>query len=186
MWPHHRQLERIGHGHIEIYLFNAEGIIKNAIRHRFLCLRVSLKQNKSLSNRLFEILCVLYRGGDLCDTNQGTQWQGRIWEVCPNTPQYSQGIPIQPGHPNTALASTRTQYVPIQQPPINKQPSPLQLQRPWTSKDCSSCKTQVYCYLCSTLQAYPSIITFCQFQSQTNNNTFSKSKEQNFTQNNFR
>ena len=142
MWPHHRQLERIGHGHIEIYPFNAEGLIKNAIRYRFLCLRVSFNQNQSLSNRLFEILCVLYRGGDLCDTNQGTQWQGRIWEVCPNTPQYSQGIPIQPGHPNTALASTRTQYVPIQQPPINKQPSPLQLQRPWTSKDCSSCKTQ--------------------------------------------
>ena len=112
-------------------------------------------------------------GADMGGLPQYTSIQSRH----PNTaraPQYSPRIHQDPIHPNVA---------PIQRPPIYKQPSPLQLQRPWTSKDCSSCKTQVYCYLCSTLQAYPSIITFCQFQSQTNNGpkAFSKSNKQGFT-----
>ena len=113
-----------------------------------MCLRVSFKQNKSLSNRLFEILCVLYRGGDLCDTNQGTQWQGRIWEVCPNTPQYSQHPSIQLDQPSIRLHYTSIQLTSLQysQHPVNTDPLRLQYSsnqcsrhRPWTPKDCSSC-----------------------------------------------
>ena len=56
----------------------------------------------------------------------GTQRQARIWEVCPNTPQYCrhslQHPPIRP------ILTIRLQYS-----------SNQYSHRPWNPKDCSSC-----------------------------------------------
>ena len=118
-------------------------------------------------------------GADMGGLPQYTSIQPRHLNTT-RASQYSQGTPIQPSHPPGPNTSQYSNHQKTNSHLLysSSDLGPLKIVLPARHK--------VYCYLCSTLQAYPSIITFCQFQSQTNNNTFSKSKEQSFTQNNFR